>query len=240
MIPKNIFQIYHDKKLVPELITDRIKILNPTYSYNIFDFDEGKDLILKEFDDIDPNIICQTIDKLPRLCHKSDLMRYCLLYLRGGFYLDVDLEILLPFKELSFMGDFITSFGRGAEGFSCTFRNGQTKTVEKIMANGIIAAKRKSPILLELIRFCVNNPADDNPHNRGLYIKFLYQYLCSKSTDGIRPFEKLKIKNEIVYLFDTIDNKHYGINCIFDLDKGIIINPNNKNHQIPRQTSSFI
>ena len=243
MIPKNIFQIYHDKGLVPKYIKDRLVSLNHGYNYSLLDFEDGKKSIIKDFKDLDSGLICKTIDSLPRYCHKSDLLRYCLLYLYGGFYLDVDLEILAPFDHLSTKGELLTSFGRGAESFTCVFENGQRKHVHKIMANGIFAAKKNSPILLDLIKFCIDNPADKNPTNRGIYIKFLYNYLNKQNFlkgGSIKPFSKVKIKNENVYLFDTIDSENYGSNCIYDLNIGVIINPNNILYKIPRQTSSFI
>ena len=243
MIPKNIFQIYHDKDLVPKHIKDRLTSLNHSYNYRLLDFEDGKKSIIKDFKDLDSGLICKTIDLLPRYCHKSDLLRYCLLYLYGGFYLDVDLEILVPFDQLSTKGELLTSFGRGAESFTCVFENGQRKHVQKIMANGIFAAKKNSPILLDLIQFCTDSPADENPINRGINIEFLYHYLNNERLsegDMIRPFTKTKIKSENVYLFDTIDSNTHGINCIFDLDMGVIINPNNTNYTIPRQTSSAL
>lgn len=243
MIPKNIFQIYHDKNLVPEHIKDKLFNSNEGFNYKILDFEEGKNIILEEFKDFDAEKICKTIDLLPRYCHKSDLLRYCLLYLRGGYYLDVDLDILTTFDTLSNKGDFISSFGKGAESFSYISKNGENKKAQKIMANGIIGAKKDSPILLDLIKHCIENPADSNPNNRGVYIKFLYEYLNKHSSalgEPIKPFSNVKIKNEKVYLFDTIDSKNYGENCIYDSDIGVIINPNNILYKIPRQTSSFI
>lgn len=236
----NIFQIYHDKSLVPNLIKERALSLNSNYNYNLLDFEDGKKIILENFKSLDAVLICDTIDKLPRYCHKSDLLRYCLLYLYGGFYLDVDLELLLPIDEFAMKADFITSFGRGAEKFQYKSKNGSLCQAEKIMANGILYSKKKSSILLDLIKFCIQSPASSKPSNRGLYIEFLYQYLNSKSGEEISPFRKFKIKDESVYLFNTKDDQKYGINCIFDEGMGVIINPNNFNYSIPRQTSGSI
>ena len=42
MFPNNIFQIYNDKKIVPEFVSEYIKNLNPNYNYYLYDFDEIK------------------------------------------------------------------------------------------------------------------------------------------------------------------------------------------------------
>ena len=40
-----IFQIYHDKKLIPPFVKEHIIKLNPNYKYRFIDFAEGKEII---------------------------------------------------------------------------------------------------------------------------------------------------------------------------------------------------
>ena len=72
----NIFQIYHDKSLIPDFVENHIKKLNPEYKYNFINFDEGKKLIKKDFKNIDiKEKVLYCIDNYPRYCHKYDLLR---------------------------------------------------------------------------------------------------------------------------------------------------------------------
>ena len=45
----NIFQIYHDKSLIPTFVENHIKSLNPQCKYRFIDFNEGKKTNKKRF-----------------------------------------------------------------------------------------------------------------------------------------------------------------------------------------------
>ena len=93
MIEKNIFQIYHNKSLIPPSVSDHLRDLCPDYQYRLVDFSEGKRIVRENMPTDEAHRICKTIDQLPRYCHKSDLLRYCLLHIYGGFYIDCDLKL---------------------------------------------------------------------------------------------------------------------------------------------------
>ena len=46
------------------------------------------------------NRLVERINNLRRFAHKSDLLRYCLLYKLGGVYIDIDLKPLVPFRDI--------------------------------------------------------------------------------------------------------------------------------------------
>ena len=85
-IPKNIFQIYHDKNLIKENVKNKIIDLNPNYNYKLYDFNEGIEIIKMNFDKEFSEKIIFYIQNLEKYAHKSDLLRYCLLYIYGGVY----------------------------------------------------------------------------------------------------------------------------------------------------------
>lgn len=244
-IKKNtIFQIYHDKTLVPAHISDNIKKLNPEYNYLLLDFDDGKEIIRREFHDVLlKDKIINAIDNMPRYCHKSDLLRYCLLYIYGGVYIDVDLQPLLSFKNMipTCNITFLTSIGGGPNPYIVN-----SKKIHCGMANGILMTTKQNKILLDLINFSVNNKNlyDKNPTFRGDNVYYLFNYLrdeCKRKNIIFEPFKLLNIYDENVYLFNTyVDNiEHYGSNCIIN-EKQVVINPNNPKYQCKRQSSSFI
>ena len=240
---KNIFQIYHDKTLIPNYVKNNILQLNPGYDFYFIDFEEGKNIIKKHFEKDYAEKICNTIDILPRYCHKSDLLRYCLLYIFGGVYIDCDLKPLVPFEKfINGNVTFFTSFGRGASKFICNTKNGD-KIIDRIMANGVIASKRNNCLLLKLINYSINNIIDKNPDNRGTNILFLYNLIskyCNTENNQIEPFKYYEIDDNIIYLITQYDTVTYGKNCFIDEDNNVLININDNEYCFKRQTSSFL
>lgn len=240
---KQIFQIYHDKSLIPKYISDYIIDLNKEYKYNFFDFEEGKIIIEKEIKNIElRNKIIYGINNMPRYCHKSDLLRYCLLYIYGGIYIDVDLQPLISFDEMIPTNiNFFTSIGGGPNPYIVN-----NNKIHCCMANGILMSKKENPILLELINYSVNNENlyNTNPLYRGENVYYLFNYLrneCNKNQIIFEPFKIINIYDQNIYLLNTyVENiKNYGTNCIIK-EKAIVINPNNPKYIFKRQSSSFI
>jgi len=245
LIPNNIFQLYHDKNLIPNYVKENIKKLNNNYNYYFYDFEESKSIINSNFSKDFSDKIILTIDKLPRYCHKSDIIRYCLLYIFGGIYIDCDLKPLYGFnKFLENINDvtLYSSFGKGAETFLCKTKIGEKK-IHKMMANGIFASTKNNPILLELINYCIENPIDSNPDNRGINVIQLYNCIeskCKKINITAEPYKKLLLENEIIYLINQDESDIYGTNCFVNEDGIVLINPNDEEYNFKRQTSSFI
>jgi hypothetical protein len=235
----NIFQIYHDKKYVPDEVKNNIIDMHPGCNYRLLNFKEGKELVQTTMEPELASKVCYSIDNLVRYCHKSDLLRYCLLYMFGGYYLDVDLYLTKPFNTIAPPeADLFTSFGLGKP----LIANGIL--IHEAMANGIMGAKKGNPILLDLINFCIKNTRlfDSNPMNRGDNVYHLYNYLqeqCAKSTPKtlLEPFKLMYLKRP-VYLINTRQYTSDGTNCLVDCDGKIVVNPNK--YRIPRQSSGPI
>lgn len=237
----NIFQIYHDKTLIPSFVEQYIINLNPNYNYNFINFEEGKEIIKNEFNDKtikDKILYC--LDNYPRYCHKSDLLRYCLLYIYGGVYIDVDLKPLISFNDMVTKDiDLFTSFGRGGEP---RLVNGVQ--IYPITSNGILISKKGNPILINLINQSITNKKlfDKNPEYRGENVYYLYNYLndkCVKNNIIFEPFKKINIDNQNIYMTNHILMPQRGLDCIVDKNK-IIIHANCTEYNFKRQTSSFI
>ena len=245
MINKNIFQIYHDKELIPIFVKKHIQNLNPDYNYFFYNFEEGKDIIINNFPEQLSKKICLTIDNLPRYCHKSDLLRYCLLYIYGGIYIDCDLKPLFSFNKFFEKLNDITlysSFGKGADTFIYKGKTNEKK-IHKMMANGIFASTKNNQILLELINFCIDNPINSHPDNRGINVVQLYKCIenkCKKKNIIIEPYKKLYLDNEVIYLINQDESEEYGTNCFVNNNDIVLIYPNDIHYSFQRQTSSFI
>lgn len=91
MIPKLIHQTFYTKDL-PTNVQSIIEIMkknNPEYKYTIYDDSEIEKFIFDEFD----SSVYKAFKMLNVGAAKADLWRYCILYKKGGIYLDIDSEI---------------------------------------------------------------------------------------------------------------------------------------------------
>jgi hypothetical protein len=236
----NIFQIYHDKKLIPDYVGKHIQKMNPEYKYMLIDFNEGLKMIENDFkEETIKTKILHCLDTYPRYCHRSDLLRYCLLYIYGGVYIDVDLKPLIPFDEMKTNDiDFFTSFGRAGTPYYIN-----NVRVYPVTSNGILMSKNKNPILLDLIKNIISNEKlfSTNPEYRGENVFYLYDYLnhkCKENNIIFKPFEKLNIDNQIIYMFNHIILKN-NMDVIVD-NNSLIIHSNDCNYNFKRQTSTYI
>lgn len=87
IIPFNIFQTWHTKLLPPLMMkaVAMIKATNPRFHYFLFDDNDCRNFIKNNFE---PNVL-HAFDSLIPGAYKADLWRYCVLYKKGGIYLDI-------------------------------------------------------------------------------------------------------------------------------------------------------
>ena len=101
IIPLKIYQTWHTKNL-PLLMRQNIQKIrrsNPRFEYFLFDDNDCREFIKNNFD----SIILNAFDSLIPGAYKADLWRYCVLYINGGFYLDIKYSGINNFRfiELS-------------------------------------------------------------------------------------------------------------------------------------------
>ena len=105
-IPKRIIQVWFDKH--PKRQTDNsrkypkkfdkyvetVKQMNPDYEYMFFDKDQAEFFLQQHY----PHYY-STYLRLPVFIQKIDFFRYIAIYHYGGFYMDLDIQSLLPLDE---------------------------------------------------------------------------------------------------------------------------------------------
>jgi mannosyltransferase OCH1-like enzyme len=86
-IPANIFQTWESKRLPPLMFNaiKKIRRYNPRFNYHLYDDNECREFITNNFD----NDVLNAYDTLIPGAYKADLWRYCILYKKGGIYLDI-------------------------------------------------------------------------------------------------------------------------------------------------------
>lgn len=262
-IPQKIFQIYHDKKLIPEYVKNNLIDLNKDYEYFFFDFDEGKKTVKKHMDKLLSDKICHNIDNFPRYCHKSDLLRYCLLYIFGGVYLDCDHKCLKPFNEIIDKDvTFISSFSSLCINENGTSKYNQEHYIKKnyesynflnnknfipnIMSNGFMGSTKNNPILLDLINYMLDDYnsklfSEKAYESRGLNVIYLNNYFKIKikkyNLERFEPFKHYNIENNNVYFICSWCKAEEGNHCFINSKGETLATPNDKKYVFKRQSS---
>lgn len=101
------------------------------YEYNLWTNDDIRTLLEDNFS---PEVLW-AYDKLKPYAYKADLARYAILYLMGGWYIDINLEIVgLPPKEDEYDLILFRDYNNG------------TRMAPWQLANGLIYAKPDHPV----------------------------------------------------------------------------------------------
>ena len=99
VIPLDIYQTWHTKDLPPKMreCVETLKKQNPEFTHHLYDEAECYQFIKDNFD---PKV-AEAYDALIPKAYKADLWRYCVLYKRGGIYLDIKYCNVGDFKLIS-------------------------------------------------------------------------------------------------------------------------------------------
>jgi mannosyltransferase OCH1-like enzyme len=98
IIPLHIYQTWHTKNLPPKMreCVDKLKRDNPEFTHNLYDDADCREFIRDNFE---PEVL-DAFDKMIPGAYKADLWRYCILYKKGGIYLDIKFQCQKGFKLL--------------------------------------------------------------------------------------------------------------------------------------------
>lgn len=96
IIPLKIHQTWHTKNLPPlmEKNVELLKEQNPEFEHYLYDDDDCRNFINQNFE----KDVLDAFDSLIPGAYKSDLWRYCVLYVDGGIYLDIKYHCVNGFK----------------------------------------------------------------------------------------------------------------------------------------------
>lgn len=140
IIPLKTFTCWHTKDF-PQLMKHNYENLigmHPMFEHKIFDENECSEFIRSNFD----NDVYNAYKKLVPSAYKSDLWRYCILYINGGIYFDIKFMCVNNFNLIALTDK--EYFVRDREPWCGTL-------------NGLISVKPGNEILLKCIRQIVEN-----------------------------------------------------------------------------------
>lgn len=209
-IPLIIFQTYYDKNKIPDIVYSNIKKYAPEYKHYIFNDDEAKKFLSSYF----KPLVLDTFNKLILGAHKADLLRYCLIYIYGGVYLDIKIELIKPLSEIITNNNYIYSVLSNAKDH---------------VFQAVIASKPRNIFFLKLINYIIENK---NPKDYLDYCKDFYNNIFKDTKKPIKLGVN-QSNNQLYYLFeekctpdplkcyDGLDR--YGVCCfIYKNNKPII------------------
>jgi mannosyltransferase OCH1-like enzyme len=98
IIPLCIYQTWHTTNLPPKMqqAVNTIKAHNPEFQHFLYDDNMCREFIRNNF----PEDVLRAYDLLIPGAYKADLWRYCILYKKGGIYLDISYT---PFNNFKFL-----------------------------------------------------------------------------------------------------------------------------------------
>jgi|LauGreDrversion4_2_1035121.scaffolds.fasta_scaffold08625_5 mannosyltransferase OCH1-like enzyme len=99
IIPLNFYTCWHTKDLPPLMKAnyDQLVSQNPELSFYLYDENECRNFIKNNFD-LD---VLNAYNSLIPCSYKSDLWRFCVLYINGGIYMDIKYKCVNDFKLIA-------------------------------------------------------------------------------------------------------------------------------------------
>ena len=188
VIPKRIFQTYSDISRIPSEIYKNIKQFAPEYQHDILD-NKAAETVLHSY--FQPSVL-HTFLHLHHGAHKADLLRYALLYIHGGIYLDIKTELINPVSQLFNQPCLYTVLSKNGDH----------------VYQGIIASPPRNPFFMDLINHMVKT---GNPLDYHIFCKeFKIQMESQLEKDKYILFEE-RCSNDASMCYDGLDR--YGLCC---------------------------
>ena len=156
IVPLDIYQTWYTKDLPEGMMASVIKLRkdNPQFKYHLYDDEDCKKFIkehfgVKEYD---------AYENLIPGAYKADLWRYCILFIKGGIYIDIKFHTNnFNLKQLTDKDYFVKD------------RDGHWEKDRIGIYTGFIVAKPKNPIFLKCINDIVKNIQSGNMGINSLY-----------------------------------------------------------------------
>jgi hypothetical protein len=108
-IPKHIYFSFKAKVRIPDFVVDAWRTLNPGFHFSLFDDEECATFVRKHYG----QEMVETYRRIPSGPIRADLWRLLVLLVRGGVYVDVDVEPLMSLRSFVHPTDrLVTSASR--------------------------------------------------------------------------------------------------------------------------------
>ncbi len=172
IIPMDIYQTWHTKDLPPKMkeCVEKLKRDNPEFTHHLYDEEMCRQFIKENYDDR----VLKAYDKLKPKAFKSDLWRYCILFKKGGIYLDIKYECVDGFKLKNISNKKIN-----------VKEQWNRKYLKDAVNNGLIILPPGDTIMFKMITAIYENTEKNFYGNRASEITGPYLYGKFFNTDDI-------------------------------------------------------
>ncbi len=207
VVPLHVYMTWKTKDLPPYMNSNfnKLKSKNPQFTFHLFDDADCRQMIHQFF----PKSVLDAFDMLKPGAYKADLWRLCVLYLKGGIYMDCKLQAINNFTLLEIVGKehFVLDRPPG-----CIY-------------NALLVCKAGNPILKDGIDQIVKNvneryygPSPLSPtgphmlgkvaarYNLNIDMKYPFHY-----PDHIMYKNRLILRNYPEYRKEQTNKNYYGI-----------------------------
>jgi len=200
-IPKKIIQTYHTPSKVPEHINELRNKYASEYSYSLYDDNQGLEFLKKHYSE-------EVIKKYNELsgAHKADLLRYCIIYIEGGVYMDIKTMLTRPLHEI--IDHSVTNNIRHK---LITVKSANAGTIYQ----GFFATTKNNPFLLKVIQKVLDTSLEESNN--------YYQLFTTQFYDTVEEF---KDQQDTILFTEQCNNSstntldRYGLHCVVKNDNG--------------------
>jgi mannosyltransferase OCH1-like enzyme len=195
MFPLNIHQIwlqgFNDMPIKYLPFIKKIKLLHPSWNYYFWD-----EITIIKLLQLNKQWI-KTYYKFIYLHQKVDYARYIILYIYGGVYIDIDVEMIKPLDDLldKYKNKTLIVSKLELKKFESLFFSGTNICIN----NGIIISVAKEKIIQKLIEHIDEHPTYNLLHNK---------FFTINNTTGPKIFTKIILKN-LHPRVEILDNKYF-------------------------------
>lgn len=165
IIPLHIYTCWHSKDL-PHYMRENMEYLkqsNPEFTVHVYDEEMCRAFLQEHFD----SSLIGAYDKLKPCSYKSDLWRFCVLYIHGGIYMDIKYRCINNFRLIALTEK--EHFVRDREEFGGTY----TALIVTLPKNEIMWKCIEQIVKNVKDQYYGNNPLD--PTGPGLLGSFFTQ-----------------------------------------------------------------
>lgn len=150
IIPRVCYTTWHTKNLPPLMAEnyENLKKRNPSICFYLYDEKDCFEFIKKNFD----KEVLDAYEKLAPSSYKSDLWRFCVLYIHGGIYIDIKYNTINNFQldQLCYKEHFVIDRAN-------TDKNNWWNKDEQGIYTALIVVSSKNKILRQCIYAIVEN-----------------------------------------------------------------------------------
>jgi hypothetical protein len=218
-IPRILHITYANLAKIPQKVYDNLRQYAGNYEVRWYNDDNARDFLQMHF----APAVLRAFDRAIKGAHKADLLRYCLLYIHGGVYIDVK-TVLTRSLDQVFKYPLVDTYLVHDVGHPQIY-------------NGIIATYPRNPFFLQVIHNFILLPPQRVQENYHIYLRQMYHLLKHELGLGanvhIQPGRSYINRHLHVYLFqqectsnaadcpDGLDR--YGFCCyVYDHSERII------------------